>query len=164
MSWLFNIILCLYIRFYLFRIINHSSRILWLFLKTFDCICGDWHKGCVDAYGVFQPCMMLRHPDCVYDLKKGALKDALLDFFPELREMKAADPAYLGRCAKCFLKGLCEQCPAKSWMEYGTMDTPVEYLCDVAHEQARFLGLIGKEEKAWEVSGWKDRINEFVKG
>jgi radical SAM protein with 4Fe4S-binding SPASM domain len=126
--------------------------------------CGSGHGGCVDAYGVFQPCMMLRHPDCGYDLKKGSLKDALLDFFPKLREMKAANPEYLKRCARCFLKGLCEQCPAKSWMEYGRLDTPVEYLCRVAHEQARFLGLIQKQEKSWEVSGWKDRINEFVKG
>jgi sulfatase maturation enzyme AslB (radical SAM superfamily) len=34
------------------------------------------------------------------------------------------------------------QCPAKSWMEHGTLDTPVEYLCSVAHAQARHLGLI----------------------
>jgi len=126
--------------------------------------CGSGHGGCVDAYGKFQPCMMLRHPECVYDLKNGSLKDALENFFPKMREIKAINPDYLSRCARCFLKGLCEQCPAKSWMEYGTLDTPVEYLCRVAHEQARFLGLIGKTEKSWEVSGWKDRINEFVKG
>ena len=126
--------------------------------------CGSGHGGCVDAYGKFQPCMMLRHPDCIYDLKNGSLKDALENFFPKMREIKAINPDYLSRCARCFLKGLCEQCPAKSWMEYGTLDTPVEYLCRVAHEQARFLGLIGKTEKSWEVSGWKDRINEFVKG
>jgi radical SAM protein with 4Fe4S-binding SPASM domain len=126
--------------------------------------CGSGHGGCVDAYGIFQPCMMLRYPDCVYDLKKGSLKDALENFFPKLRGMKATNPEYLKRCARCFLKGLCEQCPAKSWMEYGALDMPVEYLCQIAHEQARFLGLIEKEEKAWEVSGWKDRISEFVKG
>ena len=126
--------------------------------------CGSGHGGCVDAYGKFQPCMMLRHPECVYDLKNGSLKDALENFFPKMRKIKAVNPDYLDRCARCFLKGLCEQCPAKSWMEYGTLDTPVEYLCRVAHEQARFLGLIGKTEKSWEVSGWKDRINEFVKG
>jgi hypothetical protein len=49
-------------------------------------------------------------------------------------------------------------------MEYGTLDTPVEYFCDVAHEQARFLGLLRKEEKAWGVRDWKGRIDAFVKG
>jgi len=126
--------------------------------------CGAGCGGCVDAYGVFQPCMMLRHPDCVYDLKKGSLKDALENFFPKLRQRNAQNPEYLKRCARCFLHGLCEQCPAKSWMEHGTLDTPVEYLCRVAHEQARFLGLIGKTENSWEVNGWKDRINGFVEG
>ena len=126
--------------------------------------CGSGHGGCVDAYGYFQPCLMLRHPDTVYNLKDGSLKDALTNFFPKLREIKACNAEYLSRCAKCFLKGLCEQCPAKSWAEHGTLDTPVEYLCEIAHSQARFLGLIDKSEKAWEVKNWKDRIKKFTGG
>ncbi|MCK4859277.1 MAG: radical SAM protein [Candidatus Omnitrophica bacterium] len=118
--------------------------------------------GCVDAYGNFQPCMMLRHPVTIYSLKNGSLKDALLNFFPRMRKMKAANLDYLSRCAKCFLKGLCEQCPAKSWMEHGTLDTPVEYLCEIAHTQARFLGLLKEDEKAWEVEDWRERIGKFA--
>ena len=90
------------------------------------------------------------------------LKRALEESFPAMREIRATNPDYLRRCARCFLKGLCEQCPAKSWMEYGTLDTPVEYLCQVAHAQARFLGLLGKEESAWEVEDWKERVARFV--
>lgn len=118
--------------------------------------------GCVDAYGNFQPCMMLRHPNTVYDLRKGSLKDALENFFPKIREIKATNPDYLNRCAKCFLKGLCEQCPAKSWMEHGTLDTPVEYLCEITHRQARFLGLLKNNEKGWEVADWKKRFLRFT--
>jgi radical SAM protein with 4Fe4S-binding SPASM domain len=129
--------------------------------KLFSCGSGIG-GGCVDAYGYFQPCMMLRHPDCVYDLKSGSLKDALENFFPKIREMKAKNPEYLKRCARCFLKGLCEQCPAKSWMEHGTLDTPVEYLCEIAHLQARFLGLIKNNEKVWEVEDWRDRIQRLA--
>lgn len=129
--------------------------------RIFSCGSGIG-SGCVDAYGYFQPCMMLRHPDCVYDLKKGPLKDALENFFPKLRETKAANLEYLAKCAKCFLKGLCEQCPAKSWMEHGNLDTPVEYLCEIAHRQARFLRLIKDREDAWEVVDWRQRIKDFV--
>ncbi len=130
--------------------------------KLFSCGsgCGG---GCVDAYGNFQPCMMLRHPDCVYDLRKGSLKDALESFFPRMREKRATNPEYLAKCARCFLKGLCGQCPAKSWMEHGTLDTPVEYLCEVAHAQARYFGLIKNNEKAWEVDNWRERIRSFSK-
>lgn len=129
--------------------------------KLFSCGsgCGG---GCVDAYGIFQPCLMLRHPDTVYNLKKGSLKDALMNFFPKMREMKATNPAYLTHCAKCFLKGFCEQCPAKSWMEYGTLDTPVEYLCEIAHVQAKFLGLLKEGENAWEVEDWRGRVRKFT--
>jgi radical SAM protein with 4Fe4S-binding SPASM domain len=126
--------------------------------------CGAGCGGCVDAYGNFQLCMMLRHPETVYDLRSGSLKDALENFFPKIREIKAVNPDYLKRCARCFLKGLCEQCPAKSWMEHGALDTPVEYFCEIAHAQARFLGLIEEWEKAWEVEDWKERIEKFVKG
>jgi len=125
--------------------------------------CGSGHGSCIDAYGYLHPCMLLKHPDTAYNLKRGSLEDALTNFFPKLKGMKTTNPDYLNRCAKCFLKGLCEQCPAKSWMEYGTLDTPVEYLCEVAHAQARFLGLVSGCEMAWEVADWKERIENFVK-
>jgi len=128
--------------------------------RLFSCGAGIG-GGCVDAYGYFQPCIMLRHPDTTYDIKHGTLKDAITNFFPKIRKMKASNPDYLSCCAKCFLKGLCEQCMAKSWMEYGTLDTPVKYLCEIAHTQARYLGLLKKGEKAWEIEDWKDRTREF---
>lgn len=124
--------------------------------------CGAGLNGCVDAYGKYQMCLLLRHPETVYDLSTGSLEDGLTRVFPLLRNKKATNPEYLNRCAKCFLKGLCLQCPARSWMEYGTLDTPVEYLCDVAHHQAAYLGLIEPGEKAWEIANWRERINTFI--
>jgi MoaA/NifB/PqqE/SkfB family radical SAM enzyme len=137
--------------------------------------CGAGHGACVDAYGRAQMCILLRHPETVYDLiwdpdpRAGggcpsvdgtarSLLDALTRFFPRVRETRAANPDYLARCARCFLKGLCEQCPGKSWEEHGTLDTPVAYLCEVAHMVARGLGLLKADEKAWEVEDWKERI------
>jgi len=136
--------------------------------KLFSCGAGD--DVCVDAYGQVQMCMGLRHPEMVYDLRADhrseehpersaaqpqdaltPLKYALTEFFPRLRELRATNPEYLKRCARCFLKGLCEQCPAKAWQEHGTLDTPVEYLCEVAHAQARSIGLLEAHECSWEI-------------
>ncbi len=128
----------------------------------FNCGACSGHSGCVDAYGRLQPCMGIRAPALTVDLvaqrSKGdqppnhpttQLANALAKF-PALHELRATNPEYLRRCAQCFLKGLCEQCPAKSWAETGTLDTPVEYLCEVAHAQARYLGWLGENEHGWE--------------
>ena len=120
--------------------------------------CGAGRGVCVDAYGRAQLCLPLRHPDTVYDLENSSLNNMHLEFTPEIRKMVARNPDYLKRCARCFLKGLCEQCPAKSWMEHGTLDTPVEYLCEITHGQARSIGLLKEHERAWEVTDWEMRI------
>ena len=120
-------------------------------LCLFTCGAGV-RGGTVDAYGCYQLCMLLRHPATVYNLNVGSLRDAVTVFSKTIRTLDAQNPVYLRRCARCFLKGLCEQCPGKSWMEHGTLDTPVEYLCKIAHAKARFLGLIGDDEKAWKIT------------
>ncbi len=65
-------------------------------------------------------------------------------------------------CVDTALQGLCEQCPAKSWMEHGSLDTPVEYLCEIAHAQASYFGLLKDDDRAWEITDWQERIRRFV--
>ena len=118
----------------------------------------------VDPYGRLQYCLGLRHPAAVYDLAAGSLREAVTEFLPRLRETRAADPAYLERCARCFLRGLCAQCPAKSWAEHGTLDTPVEYFCGAAHAQAIAAGLLAPGEKAWTVRDGAERAKRRRNG
>jgi len=143
--------------------------------------CGVGCSLCMDAYGLAQPCMGLRAPEWTGNLisefqsmqegklvsdasavemdhKFAGIADAL-SRFSGLYDLCATNPEYLRRCAKCFLKGLCEQCPAKSWTEHGTLDTPVEYLCEMAHAQARYIGWLGKDEYGWEVINWRERVS-----
>jgi radical SAM protein with 4Fe4S-binding SPASM domain len=120
--------------------------------------CGSGRGPCVDSYGALQMCLPLRHPDTIYDLNKGSLHDALTVFFPRIRELTATNTKYLERCAVCFLRGLCEQCPAKSWSEHGTLDTPVEYLCKTSHALARDIGLLTGREKGWQITDWRERM------
>ena len=122
--------------------------------KLFTCEAGK--TPCVDAYGCVQACLLLRHPETVYDLNTGSLKDALGCFFPAMLEKKAENPNFMARCGRCILRGLCDQCPAKSWMEHGTLDTPVDYYCRLAHIEAEYAGMIPRGAKGWKLRCEKD--------
>jgi len=121
-------------------------------------------RASVDSYGTIQPCLLLRHPNTVVPPGKGALREALTQHFPELRKTCATNPEYIRRCARCFLSGFCDQCPAQSWSEHGTLDTPVEHCCEAAHYGAREIGLLAVGEFAWEVRDWKRRLEQITKG
>lgn len=120
--------------------------------------CGAGESVSVDAYGFAHPCLTLKAGEFAYDLKKGSIKDAIFKYYPEKLKVKVSDSEYLKRCAKCFLKGLCLQCPSRSWSENGTFDTPVEFLCNDAHKQGMDAGLLKEGEKGWEVINWRERI------
>jgi len=140
--------------------------------------CGASHGISVDAYGRAQPCIGVRDPEYTIGLSPAAKRPAgssaagdgkedrdrsqmslaaAAESFRELRKLRATNPLYISRCARCFLKDLCEQCPAKSWAESGTLDTPVPYLCEIAHAQARYLGWLNEGETGWEVGSWETR-------
>ncbi len=141
-----------------------------LLLESISGPCGDFlfvcsageNSGCVDAYGRLQMCTLLRHPDYVFDLNSGPLRQGL-EFLSQKRRQKAQSLNYKRRCARCFIRRLCEMCPARSWMEYGDIDRPVDYYCLVAHAQARYLGLLEADEWAWQVGDWVDRVNRVSK-
>ncbi|MFO7685076.1 MAG: radical SAM protein [Desulfobacterales bacterium] len=126
--------------------------------KLFEC--GFGQSISIDAYGFAQGCLLLRHPDLLYDLNAGTLKEAFFSFFPKFSDRRARHPLFLSRCAHCCLRGLCEQCPAQSWMEHGTLDTPVEFQCEIAHAHARKLGLLAAGEKGWQVTDWHSRLEQ----
>ena len=127
--------------------------------KLFECGFGELLS--IDAYGFAQGCLLLRHPDFRFDLHTGTLEEALHSFFPKFLDQQAANPIFLDQCAKCCLRGLCAQCPAQSWMEHGTLDTPVEFQCRIAHAHARKLGLLAEEENGWDVTDWQSRLDQY---
>lgn len=119
--------------------------------------CGAGHRPCLDAYGVLQPCLPLREPSVCVPLQPGRLRETVVEAFESLADRRATDPEYLRRCARCFLAGVCEQCPAKSWAEHGVLDRPVEYFCESTQAQARRLGWLREGERPWEVADWRER-------
>jgi radical SAM protein with 4Fe4S-binding SPASM domain len=98
--------------------------------------------------GKFRLCSSLWHPDTVYDLRRGSLKEAWSRHVPRVRDFRSNRKEFLERCRVCPIINLCLWCPAHAHLETGEMDSVVDYFCQVAHARADALG--HKEERRWE--------------
>lgn len=91
----------------------------------------------VSYRGLFRLCSSLWHPDCIYDLRRGNLREAWDRLAPQVREIRSQDREFLQKCRRCPLINLCLWCPAHAHLETGRLDAWVGYFCRVA--QARVL-------------------------
>ncbi|MFA5879664.1 MAG: radical SAM protein [Candidatus Margulisiibacteriota bacterium] len=89
--------------------------------------------------GLFRLCSSLWHPDTLYDLKTGLLKEAWQNFVPMVRDMRSQNQEFLNKCRKCPIINLCLWCPAHAHLETGKMDDVIDYFCQVAHARAKSL-------------------------
>jgi radical SAM protein with 4Fe4S-binding SPASM domain len=102
--------------------------------------CGAGNGSFAVSYdGIFRLCSSLWQKDCVYDLRKGGLFEAWLDFVPRVRGMTSNRKEFLEKCRTCSLINLCMWCSAHADLETGHMDEPVDYFCRVAHARMKSL-------------------------
>ncbi|RPI76220.1 MAG: radical SAM protein [Desulfobacteraceae bacterium] len=102
--------------------------------------CGAGNDGFTVGYnGLLRLCSSLWHPDCVYDLRKGNLREAWHDFIPRVREMRSGKRAFSEDCLSCSLINLCLWCPALAYLETGEMDVHIDFFCEMAHTRAQAL-------------------------
>jgi len=115
-----------------------------LISPEFESQTGDYLFGCgagvssfaVGYDGTFHLCNSLWHPDTVYDLREGTLREAWEEWVPHVRSMRSSSPEFLDQCRRCPIINLCLWCPAHAALETGTLDGWVEYFCQVAHARA----------------------------
>jgi radical SAM protein with 4Fe4S-binding SPASM domain len=84
----------------------------------------------INPFGEMQFCVLSRTPS--YNLIKGNFRDGWYNQFKRIREQKCK-PNYI--CKDCSLISICGQCPGWSYLEHGNFDTPVDYLCEIAHKR-----------------------------
>ena len=98
--------------------------------------CGGGMNSCaIDPYGRVGICVMAQRE--TYDLRKTGLKDGWDNFLQQARAQKRTRTT---RCVACRLQSLCGMCPAWGMLENGDAESPVEFLCEVAHLRAMALG------------------------
>jgi radical SAM protein with 4Fe4S-binding SPASM domain len=108
----------------------------------FHCAAGNG-SFTVGYDGAFRLCSSLWHPDTVYDLRRGTLREAWQEWVPHVRDLRGSNPEFLEKCRRCALVNLCLWCPAHAALETGAMDDWVDYFCQVAHARAAALGAGG---------------------
>ncbi|MFC1807728.1 radical SAM protein [Candidatus Omnitrophota bacterium] len=89
--------------------------------------------------GFLRLCSSLLHPDCVYDLRKGSLAEALQKFIPKVRDMRSDREEFFKRCKSCALINLCMWCPGHAHLETGELDKPVDFFCEIANARAEAI-------------------------
>jgi radical SAM protein with 4Fe4S-binding SPASM domain len=102
--------------------------------------CGTGNGSFTVSYdGYFRLCSSLWHPECLYDLKIGSLRQAYEEFVPQVRSMRSSNKEFLDKCRNCPIINLCIWCSAHAHLETGKLDMPVDYFCEVAHARADML-------------------------
>ena len=96
---------------------------------------GGFRSFYLDPYGWMGLCQMTR--PAVYDLVSGTLEEGW-EVLGEFRQKRVSKDF---ECLHCALAGICQRCPAFSFLEHGDPETRVEYTCAIAYLRAQQLGL-----------------------
>jgi len=73
-----------------------------------------------------------------FDVREAGVKTVWEESLFQLRNRKRTR---VTKCVGCRIQSLCGMCPANGEMENGDKESPVEFLCNVAHLRAAVIGV-----------------------
>jgi radical SAM protein with 4Fe4S-binding SPASM domain len=99
--------------------------------------CGGGHNGCaIDPKGKMTICV-LSHRDG-YELRSGSFEQG---WNGRMKQIRATETTRETICTRCQIRSLCSMCAANGELENGDAESPVDFLCQVAHLRAFALGI-----------------------
>ena len=99
--------------------------------------CGGGMSGfAINAYGEMGICVISQQE--TFSVREIGLRRVWEDSLLKLRSRKRTR---VTKCIQCRIQSLCGMCPANGEMENGDRQSPVEFLCHVAHLRAAALGV-----------------------
>ena len=97
---------------------------------------GGFNAFAINAYGEMGICVISQQE--TFDVRRDGLKPA---WEHSLRELRTRKRTRVTKCMQCRIQSLCGMCPANGEMENGDRESPVEFLCHVAHLRATVIGV-----------------------
>ena len=98
--------------------------------------CGGGMTGfAINAYGEMGICVISQQE--AFSVREFGLARVWEGSLLQLRSRKRTQ---MTKCVQCRIQSLCGMCPANGEMENGDRESPVEFLCQVAHLRAAAVG------------------------
>jgi radical SAM protein with 4Fe4S-binding SPASM domain len=97
---------------------------------------GGMNSFAINAYGEMSICVISQQE--AFDIRQTGLKPA---WEHSLHEVRTRKRTRVTKCIGCRIQSLCGMCPANGEMENGDKESPVEFLCNVAHLRASVIGI-----------------------
>jgi radical SAM protein with 4Fe4S-binding SPASM domain len=96
---------------------------------------GGMNSFAVNAYGEIGICVISQQE--TFSVRGSSVKQVWEESLAGLRNRKRAR---VTKCVECRIQSLCGMCPANGELENGDRESPVEFLCNVAHLRAAVIG------------------------
>jgi radical SAM protein with 4Fe4S-binding SPASM domain len=96
---------------------------------------GGMNALSINAYGEMGICLISQQE--TFSVRDLGIKPVWEDSLLRLRSRKRTR---ITKCVECRIQSLCGMCPANGELENGDRETPVEFLCNVAHLRAAAIG------------------------
>jgi radical SAM protein with 4Fe4S-binding SPASM domain len=90
----------------------------------------------VNAYGEIGICVISQQE--TFSIRGAGVKAVWEESLLRLRNRKRTQ---VTKCIQCKIHSLCGMCPANGELENGDRESPVEFLCHVAHLRASAIGV-----------------------
>ena len=97
---------------------------------------GGMNSFAINAYGEVGICVISQQE--TFSIRSSGVSKVWKDSLLALRTRKRTR---MTKCMQCRIQTLCGMCPANGEMENGDRESPVEFLCHVAHLRAATLGV-----------------------
>ncbi len=99
--------------------------------------CGGGMTGfALNAYGEMGICVISQQE--TFTVREAGVRQVWENALLRMRSQKRTK---LTKCVQCRIQSLCGMCPANGEMESGDRESPVEFLCQVAHLRAAVVGV-----------------------